>query len=48
MYHTHSKYISSFAEWKEQKEFLNFTEEDEDYLKKLHPYAMDYADECVY
>ncbi len=47
MYHTHSKYIASFNEWTEQKEFLNFTEEDEDYLKKLHPYAMDYADECV-
>jgi rsbT co-antagonist protein RsbR len=47
MYHTHSKYIASFKEWQEQKEFLNFTEDDVSYLKKLHPYAMNYADECV-
>ena len=47
MFYTHSKYIASFNEWKEQHKFLNFTEEDVSYLKKLHPYAMNYADECI-
>lgn len=39
-----SKYISRFDNWAEQKRFLNFTEKDTEYLKKLHPYAIEYAD----
>jgi len=44
MNHSHSKYISRFDSWAEQKRFLNFTEKDAEYLKKLHPYAIEYAD----
>jgi rsbT co-antagonist protein RsbR len=42
--HSSSKYISSFNNWAEQKRFLNFTEKDADFLKKLHPFAIESAD----
>jgi rsbT co-antagonist protein RsbR len=47
MNHLHSKYISNFKSWSEQKRFLNFTEIDAEFLKKLHPFAMQYADTFV-
>jgi rsbT co-antagonist protein RsbR len=44
MNHTNSKYISNFSSWTEQKRFLNFTDSDAEFLKKLHPFAIEYAD----
>ncbi len=47
MNHSNSKYISNFKSWAEQKRFLNFTDEDAEFLKKLHPFAIEYADTFV-
>ena len=47
MNHSHSKYLSSFNSWAEQKRFLDFTEKDVEFLKKLHPFAIEYADSFV-
>jgi rsbT co-antagonist protein RsbR len=42
-----SRYISAFKEWKQQKEFLNFTKDDENALQQMQPLAMRYADEFI-
>jgi rsbT co-antagonist protein RsbR len=47
MNHNNSKYISNFNSWAEQKRFLNFTEKDAEFLKKLHPYSIEFADSFV-
>jgi rsbT co-antagonist protein RsbR len=47
MNHHNSKYISNFNNWADQKRFLNFTDEDAEFLKKLHPFAVEYADTFV-
>ena len=47
MNHSHSKYLSNFKSWAEQKRFLNFTDTDVEFLKKLHPFAIEYADSFV-
>lgn len=45
--HTNSKYISNFNSWAEQKRFVNFTDQDAEFLKILHPFASQYADTFV-
>lgn len=45
--HSNSKYISNFKSWSEQKRFVSFTDEDAAFLKKLHPFAVEYADTFV-
>jgi rsbT co-antagonist protein RsbR len=45
--HSNSKYISNFNSWAEQKRFVNFTEQDAEFLKVLHPFATQYADTFV-
>ncbi len=47
MNHSHSKYLSNFTNWSEQKRFVNFTDKDADFLKLLHPFAVEYADSFV-
>jgi rsbT co-antagonist protein RsbR len=47
MEHSNSKYISNFNNWSEQKRFVDFTEKDVEFLKKLHPFAVEYADKFV-
>lgn len=44
---SNSRYIAAYKEWQQQKDFLNFTNSDEEALKKMHPLAMEYADEFV-
>lgn len=43
----HSKYISNFNSWAEQKRFVDFTDRDAEFLKKFHPFAVEYADDFV-
>ncbi len=45
--HSNSRYISAFDKWQEQKDFVKFTKDDEEALKKMHPTAMKYADDFV-
>jgi rsbT co-antagonist protein RsbR len=45
--HSNSKYISTFNSWSEQKRFVNFTDQDAEFLKKLHPFAVEYADTFI-
>lgn len=45
--HPNSRYIYAFDKWQEQKDFVKFTKDDEELLKKMHPTAMKYADEFV-
>lgn len=47
MKHQNSKYIANFNNWAEQKRFVNFTDADAEFLKKFHPFAVEYADTFV-
>lgn len=45
--YSNSRYISTFNEWQKQRDFLNFSKDDEEFLKKMHPLSIEYTDEFI-